>query len=325
MSGKYSQTYLNDLLNKFGTPEFQNVTQELLQKLINGEILSIAESNFICGSLDTFHVIDENSPHLNRYNFPQCNYYNFRYLYLIYFFDIDGYSQVNDARGIIPIERKRADIEILKNFHSEWKEIINKESINKTLNYVILEIRHQEKAIEKYGRIFMLGLHRREYLKRSSQLHGKFVFQIVSEYYEELGKEEEVLEVCNQKILIDSYAFVHILFRHFAAGIKEHQQDKTYHYDKNINFKKIPIIIRNVLLAYFEINGCNHFNNQRVYFKIVDELYVIYFRPLKRSLPENVQEQILRVQTFYPVKEIKEKNVTSNLQSVNFNEYTFYI
>jgi hypothetical protein len=91
------------------------------------------------------------------------------------------------------------------------------------------------------------------------------------------------------------------MFRHYAALIKEHQQGKSYHFDKNIGFKTIPDFLVTIIECYKLNENRLNFNNRNIFLKINDKLYAIWLRPFKISFPGNIHKEYLRVQTFYPI------------------------
>ena len=143
-------------------------------------------------------------------------------------------------------------------------------------------------------------------MKKSITLHSKFIYLTIKETYEELASEEYIVEIDSKNLLIDSYSFVHILFRHYSQMIKEHQQDKTYHFNKIIDYKNIPVILKNIIECYKVTIPKNTFNGQKIYLLINNETYAIWFRKIPKHLKGNIQVEYFRVQTFYPVTDIKE-------------------
>ena len=163
----------------------------------------------------------------------------------------------------------------------------------------------------------------KEYLRKTLFLHGKYIYLLVKEFYEELGKVEEQITIHNEEILVDGFTYVHTMFRHFASHIKQHQSKKSYHFDKNIGFKEVPDFLLNALRSFKKLNL--PFDKRRIYFKFNDAPYAIWFRPFKKSLPGNVQIVYLRVQTFYPIKNPMEHAKLSEMVLVTSNDsFGFY-
>src|SRR5690606_37907510 len=107
------------------------------------------------------------------------------------------------------------------------------------------EVRHQLKEIKKYAAVAGFGHFRRKYLEKNTILHSKFVFLRVKGFFQEYGSDRISFQLFNQIIIIDGFFFVHVLFRHYAPSIKEHQQQKSYHIE-NFDYTQLPLEIEKI-------------------------------------------------------------------------------
>ena len=105
---------------------------------------------------------------------------------------------------------------------------------------------------------------------------------MVLEYYQE-NNEVESIEINRQNIRIDSFSFIHILFRHYAQVIKEYQAGKTYHEDLSIDYKNIPKELLRIIRTYNLLDNTN-FDNQKIYFSLNGKIYAVWFRAIRRSV-----------------------------------------
>ena len=116
------------------------------------------------------------------------------------------------------------------------------------------------------------------------------------------------------------------MFGHFAEGIKFGRPNKSYHLNDAIDFRRIPDTIVSMIKTYADLGFCQHFNGQNIFFNLQGKDYVIWFRPMTRSLKGNGKEDYMRVQTFYPVELAEDISKIQKLQisMVNSN-LSFYI
>jgi hypothetical protein len=326
----YPRTLLNKIKigENWGTPLHQSITQDLLNKLTtSSDELSMAEARYICNCLPVLRSSETDEANLDPYDFPKCKEAFFSVRYLIYHNDINGYRRNTDWNGKIPLDIQQRDIEFLEQQYQEWVLIIERENHSDAiLKNLASETRHQLKKIEAYSNQVGYGQHRREYLRKSITLHGKYIYLLTKEYYEELGALEQIISINGKKIVIDSFAYIHSFFGHFAAHIKVYQQDKSYFSDEKIDFKNFPQIIFEIITTYFDSFGDTSFNGRSIYFRLRGTISAIWFRPMKRSLRGGMVENFLRLQTFYPVTSARDLGVVRSLSERLINsELSFFI
>lgn len=268
-----------------------------------------------------FYLRNEGSEKaLNIEDYSSCANFRFRSLYLKYFSDLNGHKQVLDYDGPISNFQKNKDVSFLDREYNEWLSFLeNKQNGNELINYISQENNHQLKKIKEYCEKASIGSNYQKYLEKSIVLHGKYIYLRVKEFYQELGEKEQIVEINGKLILIDPFPYVHTLFRHYASSIKEHQQDKTYHFDKNLSFKSIPMTLFEIIECYKTLPEKSSFNQKNIYVKIESTFYVIWLRPFTRHLKAGIKVDYLRVQTFYPISEINELNKINSLTEINSN------
>lgn len=91
------------------------------------------------------------------------------------------------------------------------------------------------------------------------------------------------------------------MFRHFAQEIKQHQNNKSYHFDENIGFKTIPNFLSNAFKCYKQTEAKEAFNRNNLYIIFNEKKCAVWFRPFTKHLKGNKKVDYLRVQTFYPL------------------------
>jgi hypothetical protein len=112
---------------------------------------------------------------------------------------------------------------------------------------------------------------------------------------------------------------------HYSERLKFGRPGKSYYTDDQIDFKIIPKIILNILEIYVNDGLCSHFGGQCIFLNIRGNDYAIWFRLLKRSV-KGGQENILRIQTFYPVEHLDDLGKIKKMQKYYANgDIVFYI
>tara|TARA_Y100000815_G_scaffold176454_1_gene160692 strand:+ start:5502 stop:6476 length:975 start_codon:yes stop_codon:yes gene_type:complete len=302
---------------------YDAIVQDLYTRGYNNEPLSLAEECFIGGIIEQLRDKDNNRAHKIE-DFEGCKNYHFRSRYLRYVNDLNGHKQVMDYYGPIPEDLKVKDITFLQKTYEEWKtHLEGKINGFRLINYVAQELKHQLKEVDRFALRLQIGSRYKEYLRKTLFLHAKYIFLLVKEFYEELGQDEEYIEIQGNVILVDGFTYVHTMFRHYASHIKQHQMNKSYHFDQNIGFKEIPNFLLKALQYFkaFELP----FNGKSIYFNFNGKPYAIWFRLIKKSLPGGIQKEYLRVQTFYPIENPTEKSKLSKMLLTPRNkDFSFY-
>lgn len=314
---KYSREKLNSFSGEANDKsEYDSIAQELVKTVLEVKNVSLAEESFACSIIKLLRKDGINELAFDISQVEKCKNYRFKNAYLLYFSDLNGYKQVIDPSGIIPEKQKTLDVTFLENEYQTWKKLLkDKIQENSLIGYVARETEHQIKELQDYGSQSMLGSNYLKYLEKSITLHGKYIYLTVKESFEEIGNTEINFNDGNNNFLIDSYSYVHTLFRHFAKSIKQHQIDKSYHFDQNIKFDNIPNFILELLKCYSTSDFSKSFNKQNIYFKFKGSYYAIWFRKLKKNIKGGAVSEFLRAQTLYPVENIEELEKIKKLKS----------
>ncbi len=314
--------YSREKLDSFLEPnsdraEHSRISQDLLDKVFAKEKVSLAEESFICGIIGMLRT-EENVLAYNIDEIDACKNYSFKNRYMMYVNDLNGNNKIFNYDGEISPERKRIDVGFLNQNYLEWeKHIANKNNGDELISHVAKETNEQLKDLKKYCDKMMIGSNYRQYLKKSLTLHGKYIYLLVKEFYQEIGVEKQIVQIGESEVLIDSYTYVHTLFRHFSRSVKLHQLEKSYHFDENIGFKSVPNFLQNILSCYSTQEISNHFDGENINVIFNNKPYAIYFKPVTKYLKGNIQKQYFRVQTFFPIESLVELNKIKSYQVHN--------
>lgn len=319
----------DELLSLSGASKerFQEVVQTLLQQLHDGNDLTLAEGKYICLGLRTIYDVNDKVA-FSAKDFSQCGDFLFWEKYLLYWGDHEGWGRIkNSSNTFVSDAQKSEDVKFLNDHYEEWKHVVWAEQ-QKTafLQTVVSETRRLIKEVTEYSKQIGEGANRQRYIEKALTLHSKYVYFQVREYYEELDANEELMAFCNEKVVIDFFAYIHILFGHFAAGIKFQRPGKSYHSNDTIDFRRIPKNIISILTEYSDQGLCHHFNKQNIFFNLKQKNYAIWFRSMTRSVKGKGQENYLRVQTFYPIELAEDISKLQKLELLKVNnDLSFYV
>ncbi|GCC50329.1 hypothetical protein SanaruYs_05440 [Chryseotalea sanaruensis] len=194
--------------------------------------------------------------------------------------------------GEIPYAERMQDAQFLEGVHQSWKAILESPATDIIIEHSQIEYRHQLKILERYCRTRGIRGFYKDYLLKSVILHSKFIYYLVREFYEEFGHTGETVSIFGKDITIDSFCYIHIIFRHYAELSKEYQLGKTYHFDTNIDYKKIPSFLKDIIEQVGSTGDSTLFQNNSIHFIFRGAYYTIHVSPFG-GLP--------RLATFFPV------------------------
>ncbi len=321
-----SRKELNELYKNPAKPkDYDQIVHALCNKVFNNEEISLAEEQFVGGIIEQLR--DKNNQRTFKIeDYENCVNYHFRSRYIRYVNDLNGHKEVMDYDGPISTVRKKKDVAFLQKTYEEWKVYL-KDKTNgfRLINYVAQETNYQLKQLDKFADKLKIGTNYKEYLQKTLVLHGKYIYLLVAEFYQELGKDEEIIDLNGNRVLIDGFTYVHTMFRHFSSHIKQHQMQKSYHFDSNIGFKEIPYFLTDAIRSYTILPESSSFDQRRIYFSYNSNPYAIWFRPFKKDLKGGKREEYLRAQTFYPIENHQELSKLSDMVLLKGNStFSFY-
>jgi hypothetical protein len=277
----------------------------MLQNLVNlaeaGGTLSLAEEEYTCSFLAVSRDKPEGGSFLDLHEISFCKNYSFTGCYLAYENNLDGLLTAYNAFGPIARDITAKDAAFLEAQYQDWLQIINKTNHSEQLlQHVAAESRRHLKNGGKYAQSSLMGSRMRNNFLKAIALHSKYLYLKVREFYQELGTTEQVLHKCGYEIVIDSFAYFHVLFRHFAPRATRYQNDASYITDQTIIPENLPNQLLGFLIEYFDNIPCAQFDNHRTYIRHNRVVYAIWFKDVQRHI-KGVVQPVLRVQTFYPV------------------------
>lgn len=308
-----------------GTDKAKPVIDALLRRHGKGEELTLAEEEYACSILSILRDKATGNHMHNIRRLAGCINHRFNRTYLLYAHDLEGRGKIWDYNGLINSANKQSDIDFLRDQFTNWKATIaGKKTSEKLLGYVIDETLHQLKMHSKFCSSNNIPAGSKTYGEKSIYLHSKFIYLLVKEFYQDLGKEELIVDLYGNLVLIDQYCFVHTLFRHYASSVKDYQVGKSYHFDQKILYKDLPLFLMRFVRSFGKNNPKKAFNGKSIDLIYRRKKYSIWFRAFTIHKGGSAHDY-LRLQTFYPVKQFRDEKRVNELKRVKINRQLTYL
>lgn len=286
----------------------RKIFEVLKEKAIAREYLSEYEKEFFYMGVK-YSLLEDG----NIEDYECCDNPKFKFLYLVYARNINGFKKSKITKPIrnfeYQVKRKeiKEDLYYLNTKANEWRNIIrtNMHS-DEFLHQTAKEAREEIKELKKLPKYKnnIQGIYTPNFIAKEKAiiLHTKWLYCVGLEIFESLNPKDFVSEINGIKIVFNEFSLIHILNRHFAKILKQFNTKKSFHKEIFIprilssQIKEILTIIdESKLLIDKEIN--------LIAFKIYECDYMIY-------TSEKIKDNLIyrRLNTFFPVDDISEKN-----------------
>jgi len=276
----------------------RKIFEDIRERAINGDKISEHEKEFFCLGVK---ASIKNDGKLEDY--PCCENYIFKSLYLCYFRDLTGQATYykwkyekseNEIRCldyVVDDKEKNEDLDRLFAITSEWKEIICKPNHSDKLL--------QEISTETRKELKLLGTEKKS-RKVSILLQSKYIYCTALLILEEF-KNDLSFVLNNQTIEIDEYSIVHILNRHFSNIVKQNP-NKSYH-TRDFQPKYLTKQIKNIIEL---IDSSGHYKKdsiKNIYFGFREKDYAIWTKEATKQERGKGNIKYNRLETFYPIED----------------------
>lgn len=292
MTGKI---YAND------EQEFRKVAESLHAKYNAGKKLNLAEIDFLCNAL----VPEE------RKTCSLCDEHRFRMLYF------RSLQFVNDPK--YP-KLEVDEIEELKRFGYEWDEKVIQVENHSSKTKLFL----RKEALKE---ISQMSLEFRDsgYLVKNNRYDAKLLhilymsrfihFKVEYEFF--LGNENREILIPSSfgVVTFNEYSFIHILSRHYAAGVKQYPPNQGF-FSNDVRISSVHRLIF-LVLGWIQRMGIviAEYLKRPISFKFKGMYYQLYLdHAYKQEKGHKGNIQILRVNTLFPV------NQSSIIAEINTKE-----
>ena len=265
-----------------------------------GGKLSLAEEDFL--GIVFGAAVDENGQHSDMHEYEMLKNDLFRHLYPLYVRNRDGLLTQKDAYGPIPPERRKKDAEFLQVEYQKWYAVIMSGKYNsELLQHLANETKKHLQDIVSFAKQAQYGSRLLNATIKEIVLHSKYLLYLVEEYYQELQMSEQVIFFAHGKVVVDSFAYIHTLFRHYSQHIKIYQLGKSYHFDVGFDHENLPNSLVDIITSYFRNLPTEGIEDDRIFVRVRGVLYGLWFRKFVRTLKGGIKDSYYRLQTFYPV------------------------
>jgi len=299
----------------------RDIFENLKDRVTKGEKLSEHEKDFFCQGVKLSHFDDGKIE-----DYDCCSNYKFKITYLAYVHDLLGFSsyqKVKDTSLYHP-DRKEIDKDInyLQKVASDWQKVINTSNHNdELLQQVSKETRVDLEAIEKSKGRLLFSRDKLKYIldKRATLLQSKYIYCMALQIFEMFDKKEFILNLNGEEIEITEFSIIHILNRHFAKITKPNSA-KSFHiedFDPKYLNKQLKFI-------FDEIDNSGFLQGKminKIAFRYEGVDYLIWVNKRKKQVKGKGNIEFNRLETFYPVVELKDINdLNSNYELKGIKE-----
>jgi hypothetical protein len=319
---KYSRKYLTEIDERQKQQsgfdqEFSIVVKDLMLRHENNIPLSLAEEDFICAKMSILKTGDGDGEYLfDVRQLNGCKNYLFRNTFLLYAFNLNGHKPAFDIYREIPLKQRQEDAALLEREHQRWKMVLDSAPTNDPIiESSKVEYQHQLLELERDCARKRIGGFYRDYLEKAIVLHSLFYYFVTKEYFEEIHADKEQIQVVDKNVIIDSFCYIHILFRHYAESSKDYQAGKTYHFDQNIDYKNIPSFLKDIITKYVAAVNPSAFQ-RGITFLFNGQPYAIY-------CSKHGEDQ--RLVTFYPIGRPKDVAKISTLKKIYYDNNLVFL
>lgn len=303
----------------------RRIFDTLKVKAIANEYLTEHEKEFFYGGVK-YSVLDDGKIE----DYECCDNPKFKFIYLSYARYVNGSKKskitkpVRDFEYIVKKKEIKQDLYYLKTKAREWKTIVKINIHQDKLLQIVKETREELKELKKsYKNKNIQAIYSPGYIAKENAvlLNSKWLYCVALEIFESLDLVDFISEINGIKVEFNEYSLIHIINRHFAKILKQYDTKKSFHY----NIFKPRILSTQIKEILTFIDRSRLLENKaidKIAFQIDGIDYIIYTSEKIRG-----NTRYTRLNTFFPVDNIRDKNVLNenyNLRILN-ERFSLYI
>lgn len=290
----------------------RKIFEAIKERAIKQEQITEKEKDFFCLAVK---ISQDNDGTWE--DFPWCDNYKFKTLYLTYFHDLSGGSTFYKVNGttiykVNPNEAQQ-DLQYLYDKSDEWDLVVQKKNHSaQLLQQISAEARNKElKNLNNLPEFKndpnTKGSFRYIFKRRAILLQSKYLYCIALEFFETLKPSDLLFEVNSIQIEFNEFSLVHILNRHFSEVVKQYNTKKTFH-NEDFKPKILSVQLKEILR---DIDA-----SKLLWGKSIDKIgfqqngidYLIWTKEREKAVKGKGNIPYRRLETFYPLLDAKEKN-----------------
>lgn len=223
-----------DFNNQKEVEKYDKAQNIIFEKAVQKRNLTEIEKEFLCRGLK----------YADPTNLPFdlgliCTNHDFKFLHLVYMWDLTGGSKYVKPFKLemieVPIPEAQADLQNLMTQADDWQNMLNQGNLQDEL--LIQSKRESDYAMKalKFDPLFVSGGgNKRRHMIRVTYLHSKFIYLLAKEIFESFDSLEFILELDGKQLVLNEYSIIHIVSRHYAEMMKQYKSGKSFH-NENFN------------------------------------------------------------------------------------------
>ena len=303
----------------------RNMFELLKEKANKREDLTEHEKNFFCLGVKLSSFND------GRWeDYPCCDNFRFKTIYLSYFRVLSGGSTLYKINGMkinkVSSNEVQQELRYLCDTSDNWELVVQKVNHSeKLLQEISTETRNELKNLSNLSEFtngpFIKDSFKYIFKKRAILLQSKYIYCIALEILETLNPSDMILEINSCQIEFNEFSLVHILNRHFAEIAKQYDTQKSFH---NESFKPriLSVQLKEILR---EIDSSELLSGKpldKIAFQQNGIDYIIYTREREKAVKGKKGNIIFRrLETFFPISDTTEKDkLISNNELKKINQ-----
>lgn len=310
MSKKRTPYKSSDLMIKDDSDEEQirtrNIFLDLKKEATKNGKLSELEKEFFCRSL-RYSLLNDGSVS----DFPCCQNYIFKDLYLTYENDITGAGEYNKLykTGIlsVPIDERNKDLEQIITFAKEWEKVIRKTNHQDTLLQIAAkEARETIKLLDAQPEFdpannpFAKGSFKYKYKLWDICLYSKYLYLMALEILQSNENGALLFDLCGKEIEMNAISIIHILQRHYGMRAKKFDTQKT-HFHSEFSPRELPKRFKDIFKIINDSNTIELRDIFKLPFVYKSKEYIIWIKEDFKQLKGQGNVNYYRISSFYPI------------------------
>ncbi|MDL2212642.1 hypothetical protein LJC29_01585 [Bacteroides sp. OttesenSCG-928-N06] len=203
--------------------------------------------------INMYIIRDQNNNKVyDLYTIPEAAEYLFNKLIMIYSHNLDfNKPTLNQYRKIIDSVTMQKDKQYFDNYYASWINEL-KSRKGKYLSIIYTEL---NKILKEFDHDYHMGrVKKATYIYHTKYLHvvAFFIYYKVKLFFDGLADKYVVLNTNGEKIIINIYSYVHILYRHYFPSMNLKKIDRSINIDiPYIDIENLPFSLKDFLKDYF--------------------------------------------------------------------------
>jgi len=257
---------------------------------------------------------------LEPYDLPFLSEAILKYLFLLYFKNLDFLQPVFAGRIELSKEEIYSDKQKFDELLPQWREKLHAKKTDRLIHEVKLEYLRKLAILKKQYAIGAYGwfLFRRKCMEQ--ELNAFYIYFTVKAFFKNIKREYIDFWIGDKRFVADYYTYVHIISRHYIALFNGIDTEKTFNDSLPfIDPFNLPSSLVKVISDYFEIAPVVYtFNPEYMIFSYKGEHYIIWW---KEKCIENSSNAVgYEIRTLYTIQSFNDRQRINNESTANYSD-----